>query len=158
MDARKPMPARPTARATPDPAPAQDSRQAAGPHEMATHLTVISVLNFITAGLLVLGGLFVMFVFSVGAAGATEGERNGAPDWISEVVGAMGFMLLVIMIGLALVFLFAGIKTVQRRRSGKVLSLVAAVLHLFNFPFGTAIGIYSFVILMNAKTESYWVD
>lgn len=147
------------ARAKPTPLSAPSEEMETGdPNAMANHITIISVVNFIGAGLLVIGGLFTMFAFGVGAAGANEGEKSGAPGWVSEMVAAMGFMVFVVILGLAAVHFLAGFFLMKRKRAGKILGTITAILYVLAIPFGTALSIYSFVILFNQKTEAYWVD
>jgi len=138
------------------PPPAPEARQ--GPHPLATHVMVIAVLDFIYAGLAVIGGLFVLFVFGVGAMGANEGEKAGAPGWVSEMVGALGFLIFIAVVAFALLYFFAGMMLMKRKRVGKVLGIIAAVVQLFGFPIGTAIGIYALIMLNNQQLDDYWVD
>ena len=34
----------------------------------------------------------------------------------------------------------------------RILALIVAVLHLFSFPFGTALGVYAFWVLLSAQS------
>jgi len=59
------------------------------------------------------------------------------------VVTAIVWGVLVSLLGI-----WAGLALLRRRRSGRTVALVAAFLSLLSIPFGTALGIYTLVVLL----------
>jgi ABC-type spermidine/putrescine transport system permease subunit I len=52
--------------------------------------------------------------------------------------------------------ILAAVTLLRRDRSGRTLALVAAFLALISFPFGTALGIYSLIVLLrHGASENY---
>jgi len=58
---------------------------------------------------------------------------------------------LAVKVGLALA---AGIGLMQKAHWGRIVALVAGCLALLSFPFGTAIGIWTLVVLLNASNTA----
>ena len=73
---------------------------------------------------------------------ASSGPAGHAAVWILLLVGgslAAGGTLMIVI----------GRMLAGRRRSGRLLALIFAVLNLLFVPFGTALGIYTFWVLLN---------
>jgi hypothetical protein len=52
--------------------------------------------------------------------------------------------------------LLAGYGLLQRRPWARILGIIVGALHVFNIPIGTAIGIYTFVVLADPQAEAYF--
>jgi hypothetical protein len=52
--------------------------------------------------------------------------------------------------------LAAGWALMERSRPGRVLAIVAAFFALFNFPFGTALGIWTLVVLLGYRNTTLY--
>jgi hypothetical protein len=63
-----------------------------------------------------------------------------------------------LVVGLAMPALAAGIGLLLRKRWGRVLAIVAAVLGLAGIPIGTLIGIYAIFVLMQDATTDYFAS
>ena len=77
---------------------------------------------------------------------------SSVPPWLGSLVP-------VILIGTAIssaFAIFAGIGLLKRQSWGRVVAIIAAVLALIKFPFGTALGIYTlWVLAPRASGEEY---
>jgi hypothetical protein len=79
--------------------------------------------------------------------GAWRMHHGLAFPWMAFLPGIIG--IAVVMAALAL---FAGLSLLKRRPYGRVLAIVLAVLALFKFPLGTALGIYTLWVLAPATS------
>lgn len=120
-------------------------------NRMAPHLKAIAVVNFVLAGLGLLACVVLFLVFSV--ASAATGAA-GVPPWVSRLVASVGLLLIVFPLAYAVLALMAGVKLNQHKRSGKTLAAITAVLSLFNFPLGTAFGVYALWALFQKETDA----
>ncbi|MFO1533343.1 MAG: hypothetical protein ABR562_06575 [Thermoplasmatota archaeon] len=119
-------------------------------NRMEVHLKVVAIVNFVLS---VLGFIACVFLLlALGLAGAITGSA-GAPAWIPGFLAGLGLLLVILPLAYALLTLFAGIKLNQRKRSGKTLAIVTAILTLFSFPFGTAFGVYALWALFQKETD-----
>ncbi len=109
---------------------------------MNQHLTVLAILYIVCGAILLLigGGLFLV----IAGAGAISGDLQAAA--ITGIVGTVlgGFFLV-----LSIPSIIAGVGLLGRRGWARLLTLILGALQLFNFPFGTALGIYTFWVLLN---------
>ncbi len=120
---------------------------------MTTHVKVVAVLDIVYGSLAAVGALAVLLVFGIGTA-VTGAERDqGVPDYVPGIVASMGVFLALLLGLLALLGILAGAMLLKHRRAGKGLGIAVAILSLFSFPLGTALGIYSLVILLNRDTD-----
>lgn len=114
---------------------------------MSQHVTVLAVLYIVSGAILLLigGGLFVV----IAGAGALSGDAEAA--LITGVVGvALGAFFLV----LSIPSIIAGAGLIGKRSWARILTLVLGALQILNIPFGTALGIYTFWVLLNDQTTA----
>lgn len=105
------------------------------------HVNILGWLFIVGHVLFVVMGVFVFFLLN----------RIGAlvDDAMAEqVLSVVGTSVLGLMVVLALPGLGAGYGLLKRASWGKVLALVVSFLHLINFPLGTALGVYAFIVLL----------
>lgn len=118
-------------------------------------------VNALAVGWLVYTGLAAFFgliglIFLHGAIGRHFGGfgpfsgRFGHPMmglfWMK-----LGWMALALRVGLGVA---AAIGLMQKARWGRAVAIVAAVLAIFHFPFGTAIAIWTLVVLLRAPNAA----
>lgn len=106
-----------------------------GTSALDKHRRVLGILYVAFGGLLALGAAVVLAMFVSGAQPSSEEARASALRGSGAVAA---FLLL-----LALPGIIGGIGLLRRRAWSKVVTLVGAVLHLFSFPIGTALGVYA---------------
>ena len=112
---------------------------------MEKHLTAVAALQI---GLSVLGLFFVALLFvlltSIGAI--THDPEAMYILWL--LLPPIGFLLgLLCILGI-----IGGIGLFSRRRWARILVLILSAIDLFNFPIGTAVGIYSIWVLVQHET------
>jgi hypothetical protein len=98
------------------------------------HRKVLGILDVVFGGLLVLGALVVLAQAVFGSYASEQARASTL-----SVNGAVAAFLLL----LALPGLIGGLGLLRRRAWSKVPTLIAALLNLFSFPLGTALGVYA---------------
>ena len=117
--------------------------------QMRQHVTIVGWLHIVGNALLLLLGCFVFaFLLSIGVI---------SDDTVAlPVLGITGAVLGALLVVLAIPGILAGYGLLRRRGWGRILAMVIGFLGLANFPIGTAIGIYTFwVLLQEAATEYF---
>lgn len=113
---------------------------------MQDHVKVIGILWVIFGALSLLLAL-VAFLFFFGVAEIPDVDDIGP--------GALRIIGLVVSSFLALIGLpkiIGGLGLIRHKEWARILMLVISFISLFNVPFGTALGIYSLIILFNPET------
>jgi hypothetical protein len=75
------------------------------------------------------------------------------PEWLGPAVMHFAWLILVARAGLALV---AAWGLMERAQWGRIVAIVAAFLILLKFPFGTALGIWTLVVLMGYRNTTLY--
>lgn len=153
----------PTAPSTPPPAAQPTAWQmspppagaAQGENPMAVHLKVVAILEIVWGALAALGAVIVLLIFSVANAATRAG---GAPAFVPHLLASLGILIAVVLGGLAALAIVGGSKLLHRKRSGKTITFVVAILSLLSFPIGTAYGVYALIILTRDDTDRLLVD
>jgi hypothetical protein len=117
---------------------------------MEQHIRIVAVL-YIIFGILGLALALLVLVAGVGA-GLFSADRDAA-----IAGGACGTIAAVFIAILSLPNLIAGIGLKNRRQWARVLTIILSVLNLFQFPIGTALGVYALWALLNEQSKSYFV-
>ncbi|MBN2246920.1 MAG: hypothetical protein JW755_13865 [Candidatus Aminicenantes bacterium] len=113
---------------------------------MEKHIDIIAILWIVLGVLSFVGGMITFgILFGV----------SFIPDIGSEapvILRTIGIILGIIAAVLSIPKVLAGIGLMRRQEWGRILTLIISFLAILNFPLGTALAIYSFVILV--KEES----
>ena len=112
---------------------------------MRTHIKVVALLNILFGALGVLGGLALVVGGTLGSlfSGSFVGAVAGTA---ASLVGGL------IISGIALVALVGGFGLLNGKSWARYVIIVVSVCRLFNFPWGTLIGVYSLWVLLNRET------
>lgn len=130
--------------------------------EDESHLTTLAICHFIYGGLLALAGLFgviyVIFGVVIAAAsvsGAGGGGAGAAPAAAIGGIFAMigGLVTLLIWTKAALV-LYSGLCLRKRRK--RTFSFVMACICCINIPLGTALGVFTLVVLSRDSVKAIY--
>jgi len=121
---------------------------------MRTHVKVLGVLYIALSALGVCAALFLLL--AVGVATGTVGMNADAHDAAIAlpIIGLAGSALVAFLLALSLPGVITGIGLLKFRPWARILGIVLGVLHLFYFPFGTALGIYALWVLFSKETET----
>jgi hypothetical protein len=120
---------------------------------MLTHIKVIGILHIVMGGLGILTGVFVLLFF--GSIAGLVGMSANSSDSLTAIpiLGAIGGFVFLILLVLSLPSVIAGMGLIRFRPWARMLTIVLSVLHLFNIPFGTALGVYGLWALLAPETE-----
>ena len=118
------------------------------------HLRLLSILYYVWGGLTALGACFTGVYALVGGGiltAVSQTEQNGPPAWIGPMVfilmGAV-FLLVAVIAGLTL---WTGHSLA--RRQNYMLCMVVAVITCLSVPLGTALGVFTLIVLSRASVK-----
>jgi hypothetical protein len=122
--------------------------------KMKQHITAVGALHI---GLGVLGILvaIIVLVSTIGPgliALSVEGDALALSILTVIGCGAGGFLVILSIPGI-----IGGIGLLRLQPWARYLVLILAVLDLFNIPIGTAIGLYTFWVLIQDETEQLFI-
>ncbi len=112
---------------------------------MEKHVQIVGILHIVGGGLGILIGLVCFVAIAGGGILSADYEAMSFIFLFAIVVG--GFFLV-----LSLPAIVGGIFLMKKANWARILILIISVLNLVNFPLGTAMGVYSFWVLLNADT------
>lgn len=111
---------------------------------MNKHIQIVAVLHIALGAMSLLGAMVVFVVFAIaGGIVVSQGEHLAA-----GIVGIIAVALCSFLAVLAIPGIIGGWALLTGRSWGRPLVLVLGFLHLLNFPFGTALGIYTIWVLL----------
>jgi hypothetical protein len=100
---------------------------------------LLGILHLVYSGLMVIPSIAVLVTFSF------LGILDGDPETVS-ILTLIGGIVSGILIVLATPSLIVGIGLLNNKNWALILALVIGVLNILNFPFGTALGIFSIYV------------
>ncbi|MEO6258834.1 MAG: hypothetical protein ABIP63_00730 [Thermoanaerobaculia bacterium] len=117
------------------------------PQALRDHVRILGWCFIVYSAVLALIGMVAGAIVLTG--GAISGEREAM--LITGAVGLLiaGFLLLVSLPGL-----LVGWGLLRLRSWARILGIIFGALHLLSIPFGTALGIYAMVILLNEDARA----
>jgi len=116
---------------------------------MRDQVNVVGILWIILGALVILASALLVFIGGGGVlAGLISRDHDAAA--IGALLGGLFGVIAVFIFVMGLVALLAGIGLRKWRPWARILTIILAILNLLHFPIGTAIGVYSLVVLFNA--------
>lgn len=108
---------------------------------LSTHVSVLGWLY-------ILGNIFfvilaVLIYFFLRGIGGVTGDEIAM-----RVLSLVGMFVMVVISALGIPGIVAGIGLLQRKQWGRIIALVVGFFSLLNIPLGTALGIYTFIVLL----------
>ena len=120
---------------------------------MAQHVKILGILHIIYGALGVFVGLLVFLI--MGGIAGLVGVTDHSPDSAIAIpiLGGIGGLVFVILLCISLPGIIVGYGLLHFRPWSRLLALIMSALELFSVPFGTALGIYGFWVLLKPETE-----
>jgi hypothetical protein len=119
-------------------------------------LRLLSVFHYVLAGLSLFCSCFPLLYVGMGLAVAFGALQDDGPDGVPVFVGwlfvGIGLFLLVLVLAYAIALIAAG-RSIARQRNW-VFCMVVAGLSCPWFPFGTALGVFTLVLLSKAEVKA----
>jgi len=113
---------------------------------MRAHVKLLGILHLVWGGM----GLLLAASLLLLAIGATAIARTAESDSMAPAAAAVLFLLFgAALAGAGWVNAWAGRAVQQHRPPGRPVALTLAVLNVFVLPFGTALAIYGFWVLLH---------
>ncbi|HLK19760.1 MAG TPA: hypothetical protein VKT81_12430 [Bryobacteraceae bacterium] len=121
---------------------------------MAQHVKILGILHIVFGGLCILGGLICLAVMGgiAGIVGASDQSQDAAVA--VPILAAIGAFVAILCFVVGLPGLIGGVGLLQYRSWARITIIVISALDLIHIPFGTALGIYGFWVLLNPQTEA----
>jgi hypothetical protein len=114
---------------------------------MNIHVKVVAVLHILSGVLGLIAAVVIFAVFGVaGGIVISQGEPGAA-----TVIGIVALLIGGFLAVLALPGIIGGWGLLAQKQWARVLIIVLGVLHLLNFPFGTALGVYTLWVLLSKE-------
>ena len=121
---------------------------------MERHVTILGAFHIAFGALGLVAALAIVVVFG-GVAGLIGLGAASDPDALIAVpiIGVVGTILMLAALILSLPGIAAGFGLMYYRPWARLLTVVLSLLHLFNFPFGSALGVYGLWVLLSDETR-----
>ena len=121
---------------------------------MEQHVKILGVLNIVWGAMGALGGLVLLAIFGgvYGIAGVAIGHNPGAQIAL-PIMAIIGSVIALFLLILSVPSIIAGIGLLYFKPWARIFALVISVLHLFNIPIGTALGIYGLWVLLSQEGQ-----
>ncbi len=140
--------------AAPAARPAQYAASAPAPRNMNNHLRILGILWILRGVLHAFGGAWLAFVGSAFLPHVMNTFPHvfmGMP--FGRLIGSSIAFGGAVAIIFGLVDVLTGWALLQHEQWGRTLALVMGVITLLSFPFGTALGIYTLIVLLPPQSE-----
>jgi glucan phosphoethanolaminetransferase (alkaline phosphatase superfamily) len=123
--------------------------------EAKDHAKLLGIFFLIVGAFSALMGLIFGVVYGLmGVMVMATGEKEGAV--IGGVFVILAVILGIILLAIAALNISTGWKFFKGSTNGKLLAIIASVLVLLSFPFGTALGIYSLWFIFGDQGKAYF--
>jgi hypothetical protein len=120
--------------------------------DMHQHVTILGWLHIVANALFLLIGLCgFLFLVGIGFVAAANGDPTAMP-----ILGTIGLISMLFFAVLSLPGILAGYGLLKGQRWGQILGIVVGFLSLFNFPLGTALGVYTLFVLLQNAADPYF--
>ncbi len=113
---------------------------------MQKHITILGALHIANSALALLGAVAV-FLAIVGG-GLLSGDAEAI-----LITTSVGILVALFLLVIAAPGLIGGLALLKRISWARILVLILGCLNLLNFPFGTALGIYTIWVLIQPDTK-----
>ena len=117
------------------------------------HLRLLSIFHYVWGGLTVCLSCFglIHIVVGIGLTAASF-QQSGPPKWFGPLFAMVGMMVVLVGVVSGGLTIWAGRCLDQRRY--RTFCMVVAVLSCFSFPFGTALGVFTLVVLSRPSVKA----
>jgi hypothetical protein len=114
---------------------------------MRDHVRILAWCFVVYSSIIILVGMGIGSIVLFG--GAISGDREAL-----FITGAVGVAIACFLILVSLPGMLAGIGLLKMRPWARIVAIIVGVLHILSFPLGTALGVYTLWVLLNAETET----
>ena len=123
------------------------------------HLQLLAIFHYVVAGLAALFSLFPLLYTTVGAIfifaarhGTAKPGEDLPPEFLGWIFAALGSLLFLMGIAMAICILIAGRSLALRKRYS--FALVMSCIECLFIPFGTILGVFTIVVLSRESVKA----
>jgi hypothetical protein len=116
-----------------------------------SHLSTLSILYYVFGGLSIIGGCF-LGLFSIFGIGALASGSSGDDAAAAAILGIV--MVIATLISLAIAAVEIHVGNCLRQRKSWTFCLVIACLVCTSFPLGTALGVFTILVLVRPTVKA----
>ena len=123
------------------------------------HLNLLSIFYFIFGGLTIFTSFIILAYITIFSAIFTNIpiEDSDIENFPLEIIFYAFAALFIFVFGYGILLIIAGVNI--RKKAKRVFSLVVGALAILSFPFGTALGVFSIIVLTrNSVVELYHLE
>jgi hypothetical protein len=126
------------------------------------HLNLLAVFHFIYGAFIAFVGLifavYIVFGIFLATSAVPTGSGSGGPppEAIGGLIAVIGVIAMLFTWGKAALVVWSGFSLRAHRRA--TLSLVVAFLCCLNVPFGTALGVFTIMVLSRASVKALYQE
>jgi hypothetical protein len=121
---------------------------------MQSHVKAVAILHIVFGVLGIIGGLIAMLVLGGIAGIAAMADKSGDALIAVPILGAIATFVFALAFLLSIPGIIAGVGLLQFRPWARTLMIVLSAIHIFNFPVGTALGVYGLWALLAPETTA----
>ena len=122
---------------------------------MKQHLSALEICNYVYGGLLCLGGLIPLIYVIIGGFLSSDFFLHLAdedfPFFIGPVMIGLGLLIFFLMETWGILNILSG--RLIANRKGRIFSLTIAGFNCLSIPIGLALGVFTFVTLLNKEVQ-----
>jgi hypothetical protein len=120
------------------------------------HLKLIAIFNYVMGGLTALTSCFAIIhiILGIGMIAGMSAADAGAGALVGYIFLAAGLAVLLLGWGMGGLMVYSG-RMIQRRQK-RTFSMVMAGLQCLSFPVGTALGVWSLIVLNRPSVKSIY--
>jgi hypothetical protein len=122
------------------------------------HLNLLSVFHYVVAGMGLLGGAFLVvhYLFmNILMNEVVRDQKASPPPQEFFLVMKMLYAVFGVLLGVGILVNVLSALFMRQRRH-RVFSMVVAGLNCLQFPFGTVLGVFTFIVLMRESVQALY--
>ena len=112
------------------------------------HNNLLGIFILVQGGLTMLVGLILVLVYAGIGIAMMGGGRDDEARMVGGIMFGAGIFIGLLVVLFSIFYFFTGVKIRKVQNIGRTLGIVVSVLSLFNFPLGTALGVYGLWFLL----------
>ncbi len=112
------------------------------------HNNLLGIFILVQGGLTMLVGLILVLVYAGIGIAMMGGGRDDEARLVGGIMFGAGIFIGLLVVLFSIFYFFTGVKIRKVQNIGRTLGIVVCVLSLFNFPLGTALGVYGLWFLL----------
>lgn len=122
---------------------------------MKQHLSALEICNYVYGGLLCIGGLIPLFYVVIGGFLSSDlflyHVEDDFPTFIGPVMIGLGLLIFFLVETWGILNILSG--RLIANRKGRIFSLIIAGFNCLSIPIGLALGVFTFVTLLNKEVQ-----